>query len=229
MVIAFAWTVLLAASTPEPNPGADVRSALSKGNYPWYDAKADAVRTVAPPAEPPSPKPSKTGKRNLPTLADTIVFVIMVAALSVVVLLLARAWARYRPDPETLLLKSKAAGLEQRTAALPTGLRVDPTDPLGEARRLRDLGNLDGAIICLFVHQLIMLDRLGQIRMAPAKTARQLVRSVSDPRARARVEPTLRLFEAVFYGRLAPTLAAFEAAWADAEALEQWADAGVRP
>lgn len=230
MVIAFAWTVMVLTATPGPNPGAEVRSALSKGNYPWYDAKADAVKTVAPPAEPSPPsKSSNTGRRNLPTMADTIVFVIMVAGLAIVVLLLAWAWARYRPDPETLLLKSRSVGLEQRTTSLPTGLQIDLTDPLGEARRLRDLGNLSDAIICLFVHQLLTLDRLGQIRMAPGKTARQLVRSINDPRPRRWVEPTSRLFEAVYYGRLAPTTAAFEAAWADAEALEQWASAGVKP
>ncbi|MEO6809996.1 MAG: DUF4129 domain-containing protein [Isosphaeraceae bacterium] len=226
MVIAFAWTLMMVTSTPGPNPGVEVRSALSKGNYPWYDAKADAVKTVKPPPSSNKPKP---GKPNLPTMADTIVFIIMVVGLAIIVLLLAWAWARYRPDPETLLLKSRSVGLEQRTTTLPTGLQVDLTDPLGEARRLRDLGDLAGAITCLFVHQLLTLDRLGQIRLAPGKTARQLVRSVSDPLARRWVEPTSRLFEAVYYGHIVPTIAAFDAAWADAEALEHWASAGVKP
>jgi len=39
----------------------------------------------------------------------------------------------------------------------------------------------------------------------------------------------LRLFEAVYYGHLEPEAEAFEAAWADAEALERWAASGVTP
>ena len=82
-------------------------------------------------------------------------------------------------------------------------------------------GDFAGAIIYLFAHQLVTLDRLKQVRMIPGRTGRQLVRSVADRELKRCVEPTLRLFEAVYYGHVPPSPAAFEAAWAWGERFEQ--------
>ena len=47
------------------------------------------------------------------------------------------------------------------------------------------------------------------------------MRSVADRGLRRCVEPTLRLFEAVYYGHRPPSPPAFEAAWALAEEFER--------
>jgi hypothetical protein len=103
---------------------------------------------------------------------------------------------------------------------LPAGLEIDLRDPLAAARALRERGDLAGAIIALFVHQVMELNRLRLARLIPGRTARQFVRSVGDTWIRERVEPTLRLFEAAFYGHRSPALDDFEAAWSLAEELE---------
>src|SRR5262249_15502550 len=53
------------------------------------------------------------------------------------------------------------------------------------------------------------------------RTGRQYVRSVADPALRAVVEPTLRLFETVYYGRRVPSAEAFEAVWTLAEGWQR--------
>jgi hypothetical protein len=73
----------------------------------------------------------------------------------------------------------------------------------------------------MFAYQLLSLDSLSMIRLIPGRTGRQLVRSVGDRQLRGWVEPTLRLFEAVYYGHRPPSPEAFEAAWISAQAFQQ--------
>ena len=100
-------------------------------------------------------------------------------------------------------------------------MRLGAGDPWDEARRLRGLGDYAGAVVYLFAHQLLALERARQVRLVPGRTGRQLVRSVADRALGAAVEPTLRMFEAVYYGRRAPTVEAFEAVWAQVGAFER--------
>ena len=58
------------------------------------------------------------------------------------------------------------------------------------------------------------MHRRKRLRLVPGRTGRQLVRSVADRELRLCVEPTLRLFELVYYGHRAPSAEAFEAVWA---------------
>jgi hypothetical protein len=121
---------------------------------------------------------------------------------------------------------SKSTGTTARIEGLPAGVGFDVNDPLAEARRLRDLGDLSGAVVYLFAHQLLSLDRVKQVRLVPGRTGRQLVRSVVDRNLRRCVEPTFRLFEAVYYGHHAPSPRGFEAAWALAQEFERHLAAG---
>src|SRR5262249_21308725 len=85
----------LLAAGPAPDARAAVRSALARGGYPWYDAAADAVRSVDPPEEPAPPGPS--GQFDPGGL---IVAAAMALGLATLVAALAWAWARFRPEPE---------------------------------------------------------------------------------------------------------------------------------
>jgi hypothetical protein len=82
-------------------------------------------------------------------------------------------------------------------------------------------------VVCLFAHQLLTLSRLGLVRLAPGRTGRQLLRSVADGDFRALVHPTLRMFEAAYYGQRPPTPDEFEGLWAQAEAFERRVAGGV--
>jgi hypothetical protein len=230
MVIATARVVVLVALAAGAGDDADaaVRSALRRGDYPWYDAPADAVRPVEPPPEAERPAPEEAGQ-DAGGAGPTIVFALMSLALATVIALMTWSWARRRPDPDAATGRARPAGVSARARDLPPGLPAGLSDPLAEAARLRALGDHAGAVVCLFAHQLRALERLGLIRPAPGRTARQLVRDVAEARLRRLVEPTLRLFEAAYYGHQAPSPEALDVAWSAAEELERRLAAGVAP
>jgi hypothetical protein len=221
--------------TPTVEPDSEavsaVREAFSAGSFPWYDASADDYRPVMPPA--PS-APREESRFNLAIssfqeLGRLVIFILLAAALTGMVLFVARTWRR-RLDDEVLDIPSKPAkvtGSHARIEALPKGLEVDEADPLEAARVFRDRGDRARAVVLLFAHQLLLLDRLGRIRLAPGRTGRQLVRSIEDDALRAPVSRTLRLFEEVYYGHREPDPETFNALWAEVEALDARLSSGV--
>jgi hypothetical protein len=230
MVIgAWTYTVLIAlGQATAPTADAPAAKALAHGGYPWYSAKTDALEPVQPPWRPtwwdwfPELKlqPVSSSSGGSFSLGNVLVILLLVVALAALVAGLVWAYRYYMPSPEESGLGLRRIGSAASTGGLPSGLPADLTDPLGLARALRAQGDLAGAVLALFVHQVMTLDRLRLARLAPGRTARQLVRSVTDTWVRTRVEPTLRLFETSFYGHRLPDPAAFESAWGLAEELE---------
>jgi len=233
---------LARAEGPAADPARAVGSALGKGAYPWYDSPKDAIRPVRVPtgnswwsksssssktssSASSSPKPAGAAWDFGNGIA-TGGFAVGLAAL---IGLLIWFWRIYEPSADADLGPEQGRGEPSRVEELPANLRrgFDPADAWAEAIRRRDRGDLAGAILCLFAHQLLTLGRLGLVRLAPGRTGRQLLRSVSDPEFRGLVAPTLRLFEAAYYGHHEPSAADFAAAWAGAEAFERRAAEGV--
>ncbi len=123
-------------------------------------------------------------------------------------------------------MQALRARQSRRFEGLPAGLEPESDDPWSDAMRRRARGDYAGAIICLFAHQLLTLDRLRMLRLAPGRTGRQLVRAIDDRQIREWVERTLRLFEAVYYGHRVPSAKTFESVWVQAEAFERRVAAG---
>lgn len=224
---------VVAATAPGPDPGAAgptapdpsraVASALGKGGFPWYDAAKDALKSVPIPTTPcsdPTPGPRSGGGRGW---GDAVALGGFGLALAALLGFLAWLWRRYEPAAVTPGAAPGRRGGPARFEELPAGIRgpLGSSDPWQEAIRLRDRGDLAGAIICLFAHQLLTLDRLGLVRLAPGRTGRQIVRAVADAEFRGLVGPTLRLFEAACYGHRAPSADEFAAVWLGAEAFER--------
>ena len=93
---------------------------------------------------------------------------------------------------------------------------------LGEARRHYREGNYSEAIIYLFSHELVELDRFALIRIAKGKTNRQYLRELGpSPPLRPPLELTMTAFEDVFFGRRALDRAGFEACWNQLPVFEQ--------
>ena len=214
-------------------PAGAVGSALGKGNFPWYDAEKDGVKPIAPPREraaaPAGSNPSGAGSGGL-GLGDVIATIGFLLALGLLIGLLAWFWRIYEPtDSSGLPESSKAHAGPSRVESLPAGMRreFESSDPWEEALRRRSIGDFEGAAVCLFAHQLLTLSRLGLVRLAPGKTGRQLLRSVVDAEFRGLVAPTLRLFEAVYYGHRTPSPEEFATVWLEAEAFERRVAAGV--
>ncbi|MDR3635018.1 MAG: hypothetical protein P4L84_14535 [Isosphaeraceae bacterium] len=206
------------------------REALAKGNYPWYDRASDSAKPIIPKGDwnwewVPDWKFGKLP--GLGSLGDLIALVMIVVALAVFAGTLFWLWRRYEPGLADTEVEARRRAGALRIEGLPEGLRPETDDPWNEALRRRQRGDFAGAVVCLFAHQLLTLDRLRKVRLVPGRTGRQLVRTIDDAHFHACVEPTLRLFEAVYYGHRAPSREAFEAVWAFAEQFEQRAAAGA--
>jgi hypothetical protein len=248
-VIVFALVAQDEASSSAVPRSDSVRSALSKGGYPWYDANADRMKPVLPWPDSGALQPKRftdwLGRTfgflgdwweamngwRLPVvgkLGDVVAIGLAVVLLAIVLVVLLELLRRYRPlADESAALAAIHAGSAQRIEGLPAGLPDAMADPWAEALRRRARGDYAGAVIYLFAYQLLTLNRLGQIRLVPGRTGRQFVRSVVDRQLRASVEPTLRLFEVVYYGGRSPSPEAFDSVWSEAEAFRRRVAGGV--
>ena len=207
---------------------------MGKGSFPWYDAGKDQAKPMQIPiTSQVSQEGSSSSMGNwewLRSLGDVVSLVVFGAVLAGLIGLMVWFWRIYEPiDSGEGARSAGGRGEPSRVESLPAGMRreFESSDPWEEALRRRDRGDLAGAVVCLFAHQLLTLSRLGLVRLAPGRTGRQLLRSVADAEFRALVNPTLRLFEAVYYGHRTPTLAEFSAVWEHAEAFERRVAGGV--
>ncbi|MEM8864628.1 MAG: DUF4129 domain-containing protein, partial [Planctomycetota bacterium] len=98
-------------------------------------------------------------------------------------------------------------------------------DFLAEARRLHAAGDSTLAIVYLFSHQLIVLDKHHLLRLVKGKTNRQYLRELrrntpDHPRIAALIEPTMLLFEGAFFGAHPPARDRLDACFAAIDEFE---------
>jgi hypothetical protein len=218
-----------------------VRQGLREGQFPWYDSGADRVRPVWAPRRSWmnwlrerfdrvldaigrffkslglnfAPGGGATGLRS--DWLGTILLGTVLAAFFVFLLVI---WLRREPFAAGAGAATARLGSAHLLAQLPGDFSAGLDDPWAEAQRRRLAGDYAGAIIYLFAHQLISLDRAGLIRLAPGWTGRQYVRWLRDPVLVDSLGATLGLFEEIYYGHRLPSQGAFEHAWGRAQALE---------
>jgi Domain of unknown function (DUF4129) len=217
---------------------AAVRQGLRQGEFPWYDSGADRVRPVW------APRMSwlkrlrqwfdgfldaigrffkSLGFGNLPSVGirgdwlGTILLATVLAAFFVFLLVI---WLRREPVAGAGGAARARPGSAQLLAQLAGDSALGLDDPWAEAQRRHLAGDKAGAIIYLFAHQLISLDRAGLIRLAPGWTGRQYVRWLRDPVLVDSLAATLGLFEEIYYGHRLPSQGAFDRVWGRAQALE---------
>ena len=219
---------------PEAKPSAaagPVERALREGKYPWYDSDADELRPVWP---------TKIGwlewimkrvdalnraigrllnrlnfgrPRGISVSGDRIGTVILLTALAVFLASVFWLWRRRMSGTADGESSRGKLGTSARLSDLPEGIGLGDGDPWAEAQSRRAAGDLAGAVVCLFAHQLLYLDQLGLIRLIPGRTGRQYLQVVHDRELADSLGATLRLFEDVYYGRRRPTAQAFESVW----------------
>ena len=211
---------------PDVGPDEGFRKALGKESFPWYDAPKDAVKPVNIRVD------WEPGNVNLPDfgIGRLIVWTIFGIGLAGLIWLLVWLWRLYEPlESGQVPARAGRPGEPDRVESLPEGMcrEFESKDPWEEALRRRGRGDLAGAVVCLFAHQLLTLMKLGLVRLAPGRTGRQLLRAVTDAEFRSLVMPTLRLFEIVYYGHRIPSDEEFAAVWANAEAFERRVARGV--
>jgi hypothetical protein len=191
------------------------REAFSKRNYPWYDASKDAPRplrvgekseTKASAQKLPSKGPRRTngGSGGFSLFGSAL----QVAGLVLLTLILAAVaalivWAFLRNESTQTPGASivSASRDVDRVEQLPFALKRASGDFLAEARRLAEAGNHSEAIIYLYSHLLVQLDKHHVIRLAKGKTNRQYLRETrARPVLAGILETTMVAFEDVFFG-----------------------------
>lgn len=237
------WSPSLAMAAASAEPDASpTRSALAKGEYPWYDIPGDRLKAVvAPPSRMASWFQSferwMSGMfqligdffgriaraMNLPTITSpenlVPIFLIVVGTVSLIILI----WWLWNSGSfirDTRDVLDPSIGIGGRVSMLPAEMAsAFPLDPWAEAEERRRRGDFTGAIIFLFAYQLLELDRLGLIRLAPGGTGRTYVMSLADSKLRVPMVASLGLFEMAYYGHKAVTASSFERVWAEALGL----------
>ena len=211
------------------------RDALSKRRYPWYEPQKDAVRplrlgkktetkTAAQPKTPQQTGPTKTSRAGF-TLFGSALQVVGLVILTLVFGAVAAliAWAFLRNETaQTQGARVVAASREvDRVEQLPFALKRASGDFLSEARRLAEQGNYSEAIVYLYSHLLVELDKQQVIRLAKGKTNRQYLRETRVRPALAEIlETTMIAFEDVFFGRYALSGERFEECIGQVERFE---------
>ncbi|TWT52438.1 hypothetical protein Pla22_00620 [Rubripirellula amarantea] len=110
----------------------------------------------------------------------------------------------------------------ERMKHLPAELRRTDVNPRVEAERLMREGLFDQAIILLFGHQLLLLDRASFLRLNRGKTNRRYAReckSVNESASDA-LQMTIDAFERSYFGRHEITAAEFQQLWSTNLQLE---------
>lgn len=218
------------------------KQALSRvARFPWYDRAKDAARplSVLPRDDADSEnRGSKwtntapvTGGKT-PTLNRWSYFgpVLQTVGLSALLLLLgliafmvARAFLHEELSESSAARKIVEAKRDaDRVQALPLKVPVPAGDFLQEARRLYEAGRFSEAIIYLFSHQLLELDKHHCIRLAKGKTNRQYLRELRlQPTLAAILETTVVAFEEAFFGHKSLPRESFEKCWGSLDEFDQ--------
>ncbi len=228
----------IAQSDPGPTDS-PTKEALRDGKYPWYDSRADRLQPVWPVrlswlewfverVGSVFRRINKfferfhfRGNGSTSVAGNSIGTVLLLAALVAFFVCIFMLWVRREGAAERGETERTRLGTTARLGDLPEGIRPEDGDPWAEAKRRRAAGDLAGAVVCLFAHQLLTLDQMGLIRLAPGRTGRQYLQSLRDREWIDALGATLGLFEDVYYGRRAPTAQAFESVWTRAQLFQE--------
>lgn len=230
-----------AADIPADQAVETGREALSgKTKYPWYDREADAVRRleVSPPKDDdlanrnsrwsanrkPKNNTATTGPQVslLAPVLQGLGLALLVALLVTIAVLIARAALNQEASGESGGHVVETSHEVDRVENLPFQLKRPTGDFLAEAQRLYQAGQYSEAIVYLFSHQLVELDKHHIIRLSKGKTNRQYVRELRHrPALRGMLETTMIAFEDVFFGHHPLDRERFELCWRSQEALQQ--------
>lgn len=239
-IIVGVWLVLCAVPVVGlagiDDPVDSGREALGEGgNFPWYDAAADDIRPVTGRASVKEVKGSSDSERGehgrehgrergsersvrwkapsgLFAGGEVVAWIVVGAIIAAIIGMILYAILQGDGLERKGKTARDTAGVD--LDALPVPVVAGDTDLLAEARRLYERGEFARAMIYLYSHVLLRLDRGHLIRLAKGKTNRQYLREVrSRPSLAAFFESAMHAFEAAFFGRRELPRDEFEAAW----------------
>lgn len=201
---------------------------------PWYDRSADDFK----PLDLPPPKPRKPWKIwqtisnwlagwnfDVAGFFELLMWLVLGAMICVAIYVLYKAVQNIEQreinDTEN---EELARSHIERVEALPVNVGRKVTDFYAETRRLRSKGDYAGAIVYLFGHQLIELDRRHLLRLVKGKTNRQYLRELrasgGGQRLAEILQETVYLFERSFFGANPPSEQEFEQVWSSMQEFD---------
>ncbi len=203
------------------DPVNDGREALQPWfGYPWYDASNDGVRRVE--VSPPRGPLIDLSGPLLQYLAWSIIALFLITAAGLLIF----AYLRRERTPSSDKDEKTIADAE-RIEALPELPSQNIDDLLGEARRCYEQGDYRAAIIYLFSHQLVRLDKRQIIHLARGKTNWQYLREVGRRSSLGELlEHTITVFEEVYFGHHSLERTRFESCWFRLDEFERLAEEG---
>ncbi len=222
VVIVVAESSIALAQQPSSEDAVAIETAAeslgeSGNEFPWYDSETDSVQRVNLKKTSPPTMRSSPGDWSL--LANILFWtmIVLLAALLAWLLYLAARWYLDQDDSAVDTSHEPVAdtpSLIDRVEALPFEVRRPTDDLLSEAKRHYQAGNFSEAIIYLYSHQLLQLDRAQCIHLTKGKTNRQYLREAHRRSTVADLlERTMVCFEDVFFGGHAMGRSEFESCW----------------
>lgn len=230
-----------ASASTRPDQATANASAVEAGkkalgsatDFPWYDAKADELKRINIRPEKPVKQSNYNGPdwdfswlttafESIGVLLKVLIYIFLFGILAVLTYFVVRAFlGRDQKDGDDEAVgdeDEEASGGVDRVEELPIQLAAPRGDFLSEARRRYEAGDYSGAVIYLFSHQLLQLDRHQRIQLTRGKTNRQYLREVrGEPRLQEMLSRTMVAFEDVFFGHRKLERERFEECWREVD------------
>ncbi|MDA7979258.1 MAG: hypothetical protein MPJ50_10885 [Pirellulales bacterium] len=215
-------------------------------NHPWYSSETDDATLI--PLTP--PKPKSTGTSWFEPFGDFFSWLIeggfrfslfgkeihisplmILMFIIIMVPIIWLLWKLYKNRGTART--STSLGLDddelrtdaERVEALP--FDIEPADNLLDvARKFAETGRYGDAIIYLFSHQLVELDRAHLIRLTKGKTNRQYLREIQTSKMRSLMEQSTVAFEDAFFGHYEINKDRFERCWSRIDEFQSLAWSG---
>jgi len=218
------------AAKDAKNIDAAKEALASGGRFPWYDRSQDDVRRLnvlpRPSVEERSQgwtdnktRPAPTARLGRVSLFGNalqwIGLTTLVVLLGVIAYLIATTFLKEEVSESVAIRKVVESRRDaDRVEALPFHIRAASGDFLAEARRLYEAGQYSQAIVYLFSHELVQLDKHHIIRLTKGKTNRQYVRETrKHPSLASVLHTTMVAFEDAFFGHKTLSRESFERCW----------------
>jgi hypothetical protein len=181
----------LNASGQEADDRVDAfQETLSHGNYPWYDKAHDDARPLR------TPQQQNREPSGVARLINILAWILLLPAL---LYLLCRIVAATREKVDLQPLGSEP---QPRQSAIKLPVANDGTyDYYAAATQAAKVSDFRSAIVCLFNHQLGVLNRYNLIRLDKSGSNRKYLRQLRDGSVQSAFQKSTLVFEAVFFGR----------------------------
>ncbi len=216
------------------------KKAFVSTSPPWYDVESDSLKPLKVKAT--KEEERQDWKREGPRwtwdwswwpdfsflgqFMRLLGWTLLIGLIALIAFLLVRALmnieATRTAAPKGLSAEEEAKLEAARIENLPTRVRPKKGNFLDFARDLYQQGKFGEAIVYLFSHRLLQLDRAGCIRLTKGKTNRQYLTEIDDFKELQKIlGQTIVPFEDVFFGKHSLTKERFERCWSSNDQFEQ--------